>query len=352
MSVPASILQGQRIAAAQTAARAELERLREREAGQVSRLLDRLADELSGLLAEHVNTDGSVPPEALALLEPLLLALIEQLMADWRESLTAATVAAVTTGAAAAGLTGAAVTSAVQRALTFLDAYRAADGLLLSDRLWRISSGMQDDLLTLLRTGVTTGADAARLVEQLLAAGQPVPAHLAAQSRYGDLSVLSARLRESLTGQGGSARHVMERLVRTEMNRAHTETFIIGLEDTPGVAGVKFRLSPLHPRYDICDLYASANLHGLGSGVYPLGSHPYPAHPNTLSYLVPVFIDEISDEDRAGQETAFDWLRQRSPADQDGVLGGKRKGEAFRAGQLLPDELRWPWWAIEQRLGG
>lgn len=352
MSVPASVLQRQRIANAQAAARAALERLREQEAARAGQLMDALADHIAQLLAEHADETGRVPLEALHLLEPLLRRLIEQAMQEWRQSLGASLAAGIAQGAAGAALASPeAVTSVITRATAFLDAYRAADGLTLSDRIWRVSARMQDDVLQLLRLGTTQGADAARLVEQLLAAGQSVPAALSSQAQANALPSLATRLRAALTGAGGSAHQVMERVVRTEMNRAYTETFVIGLEDTPGVAGVKFRLSPLHPRPDICDLYAAANLHGLGPGVYPLGAHPYPAHPNTLSYLVPVFVDEISAADRAGQESAFDWLRQRGSADQDAILGGKKKGEAFRAGQLLPEELRWPWWAIADRLG-
>lgn len=350
MSVPASILQGARIARAQALARAELERLREREASNAGVLLTGLTASLAALLAQHADANGNIPPDRLPLLETLILALITEALTQYQQSLATALAASIVQGAAALG-TPAAAAGVIQRATAFLESYRAADGLVLSDRLWRISTRMQDDVLTLLRVGVTRGADAARLVEELLAAGQAISPALAAQAQSGSLAALATRLREHLTGEGGSVRYVLERLVRTEMNRAYTETFIVGLGDTPGVAGVKFRLSPLHPRLDICDLYAAANLHGLGPGVYPLGQHPYPAHPNTLSYLVPVFVEEVDEDDRAGEQTAFDWLRSRNADDQDAILGGRRKGEAFRDGRLLPDELRWPWWAIAQRLG-
>lgn len=100
-----------------------------------------------------------------------------------------------------------------------------------------------------------------------------------------------------------------------------------------------------------CDLYARANLHGLGQGVYPRGAHPYPAHPMTLSYLVAVFVEEITAEDRAGATTPFAWLRTQPASVQTGVLGGQRKQQAFEAGQLLPSELRAPWRDIRTRLG-
>lgn len=100
-----------------------------------------------------------------------------------------------------------------------------------------------------------------------------------------------------------------------------------------------------------CDLYARANLHGLGKGVYPAGAHPYPAHPMTLSFLVAVFVEDITPEDRAGTVTPFDWLRTQPAEVQTGVLGGQRKQQAFAAGQLLPGDLRAPWRDIRTRLG-
>jgi hypothetical protein len=85
--------------------------------------------------------------------------------------------------------------------------------------------------------------------------------------------------------------------------------------------------------------------------VYPVGEHPYPAHQNTLSYLEAVFIDEVTDEDREGRTDAFAWLAKQDAATQDAVLGGKRKGDAFRAGLLEPGDLRMPWYVIAARLG-
>ena len=52
-------------------------------------------------------------------------------------------------------------------------------------------------------------------------------------------------------------------------------------------------LSPRHPRVDICDEHAAADLYGLGQGVYPVDECPWPAHPNTFSYTEAVYRDEI-----------------------------------------------------------
>ena len=57
-----------------------------------------------------------------------------------------------------------------------------------------------------------------------------------------------------------------ERVMRTEINRAYGETALQAAIQHPDVIGVKFKLSPRHPRFDICDMHANANLHGLGPG--------------------------------------------------------------------------------------
>jgi hypothetical protein len=74
-----------------------------------------------------------------------------------------------------------------------------------------------------------------------------------------------------------------------EINRAHGTAYLKGAEAHPDCVGTRFLLSPSHPEHDECDLHASANLYGLGPGVYPPGKTPWPAHPNTLSYVVAVF---------------------------------------------------------------
>lgn len=98
-----------------------------------------------------------------------------------------------------------------------------------------------------------------------------------------------------------------------------------------------------------CDLHASANLHGFGPGVYPRGRHPYPAHPETLSYLTVVFGDEITDDDRAGLQTPMDWLRTQ-PAELQAAVIGKNKAQALRDNRLLESEWNAPWRQVRARL--
>lgn len=99
-----------------------------------------------------------------------------------------------------------------------------------------------------------------------------------------------------------------------------------------------------------CDLLAEQNLHGLGPGVYPTREQtPWPAHPNTLSFVVMVFEDEVTDADRAGKETELQALQRLAPEVRAGVLG-VTKAEYFDQGLLRRGMIRSPLRAVKARL--
>jgi hypothetical protein len=83
-----------------------------------------------------------------------------------------------------------------------------------------------------------------------------------------------------------------------------------------------------------CDLLAAQNLYGLGPGVYPSREKtPWPAHPNTLSFVQMVFDDEVTEADRSGKETELQALQRLAPEIRAGVLG-VTKAQYFDAGLL------------------
>jgi hypothetical protein len=89
----------------------------------------------------------------------------------------------------------------------------------------------------------------------------------------------------------------------------------------------------------------------LGEGVYPNREKlPWPAHPNTLSFVEIVFKDEISAEDKAGKESPLQALARLTPAQRQGVLG-KNKADVFDAGKLTQGMIRAPWRAVQKRIG-
>lgn len=90
------------------------------------------------------------------------------------------------------------------------------------------------------------------------------------------------------------SRYVAERIARTEAARAWADGFHARYDTDEDVAAYKWTLSSRHPHYDICDMYAQANLWGLGPGVFPKDKTPVlPVHPHCLCHLSLVYVTEI-----------------------------------------------------------
>lgn len=237
-----------------------------------------------------------------------------------------------------------------QEAVRFVYEFTAADGLKLSDRLWRIDSGATRAMEDAIQMAVIRGDGAARATEDFLSRGVPVPADV--RETLGEAA--AARLSrvpgaELLREHGGAYANTL-RVFRTEINRAHGEAYQASALRHPETIGTRFLLSPAHPRADICDMHASVNLYGLGPGVYPPGANPWPAHPNTLSFVEIVFKDEVTQDDRAQRESREDWIARQPKTQREGVLGGPKKRAAFDAGHLKQKDISAPWRVVQQRL--
>lgn len=261
---------------------------------------------------------------------------------------TAAGLAA--TGRSVAEVLGTADAVAVsESAASFVRTFRHEDGLVLSDRLWRVDAGAKETLHRAIETAVVQGWSADKAAAELLYRGEPVPAGTRqAQAAAEARAVAGAAdvLRDTASSPLASTLRVM----RTEINRAHGEAYMVGAERAPGVVGFRFLLSPRHPRPDVCDLLARQNLHGLGPGVYPTRAKtPWPAHPNTLSFVVAVFAEEVTDEHRAGQETSLEALGRLSPELRAGLLG-PTKATYFDRGLLRTGTIRSRVRDVTQRL--
>lgn len=236
-----------------------------------------------------------------------------------------------------------------QAAVRFVREFTLADGLTLSDRLWRLDQSAKEVLQRAIGQAVVMGKSAARAAQEFMLRGERVPGDLAARIAAGRAGAL-AQAADTLTDRNTGLFAQVERVFRTEINRAHGEAYMAAGEGTPGFAGWRFLLSPAHPRPDICDLLAAQNLHGLGPGVYPDRERcPWPAHPNTLSFVVMVFQEEVTDADRAAQETELQALARLAPEVRDGVLG-KTKAAYFDQGLLRRGMIRAPLRAVQSRL--
>lgn len=208
----------------------------------------------------------------------------------------------------------------------WVTAYIAADGLQLSDRIWRLTSGERRAIVGALERAIIQGSSAEQAMRDYLLRGQEPPAGLAEKARSGSADAVRHAVIQPFSEAANNARRVM----RTEINRAHGEAFMGRARENPDVIGFRFMLSPRHPETDVCDLLAQQNLHGLGPGVYPKAPReacPWPAHPNTLSFLEVVFADEVTTADRAGQESQ-DAALKRLPAEvrDAAIRTGKRHG--------------------------
>lgn len=235
-------------------------------------------------------------------------------------------------------------------AVRFVREFTLADGLTLSDRLWRVDLGAKQALSRAIGQAVVMGQSAARAAQDFILAGDKVPGDLMARMVAGRAGAL-AQAAGTLTDRDNGVFHQVERVFRTEINRAHGEAYMAAGEGTPGFAGWRFLLSPAHPKPDVCDLLAAQNLHGLGAGVYPdRQACPWPAHPNTLSFVVMVFQEEVTDAERAGKETALQALQRLAPEVRDGALG-KTKAAYFDQGLLRTGMIRAPLRAVDARLG-
>lgn len=247
-----------------------------------------------------------------------------------------------------AALESAAAMRINQEAVLFVQSFTAADGLKLSDRLWRLNQGAKEALSRAIGQAVVSGWDASRAAAQFMYSGEAVPLDVKARLGAAKVDAL-VRNADMLTGDGGEVWKA-DRVFRTEINRAHGTAYMAGAEKTPGFVGFRFLLSPLHPKADICDLLAAQNLYGLGKGVYPSAKAcPWPAHPNTLSFVEMVFADEVTDADRAGKETVTDAMARMGADVREGILG-KEKAGLYDEGKVKPWMIRSPMYAVKARL--
>ena len=158
---------------------------------------------------------------------------------------------------------------------------RTTKGLYLSDRIWQQGENFNSTIRNIIQEAVATGQDAAttaRMLEQYVRQGK--------QTLAKDYPEMMKRMAGRVPGD---ISYEALRLARTESTAAFGEGTIAAAQVTPSYIGMKWVLSGSHPIPDICDDLAVHD-EGLGKGVYAPGNEPpYPAHPNCLCILVPVY---------------------------------------------------------------
>lgn len=333
------------------AAHRQVEQLDAQALRDVRALYQQAADHIARQLANHAGPDGNLTVAQLRATLDQIQAILRALETARDVLLDATLRAGIQTGIApfAATVGSGEVFRIAQEAVRQVRAFVAEDGLQLSDRLWRNSRQARDQIVNAIEQAVVRGYGASQAAAEFLTAGKPVPGDLLTKINEPNFNGLSKLARQTLTGAGSPMENAM-RLFRTELNRAHGEAYMATGEDHPDFAGWRYLLSPMHPKPDICDLYAHQNIHGLGRGVYPSRAKcPWPAHPNTLSFIEIVFKDEVTAADRAGRQRPMDALGELTPAQRIGVLG-VNKAEAFNDGTLTQGMIRARWAAVKRRI--
>lgn len=299
-------------------------------------------------IAEHAGPDGRVRLESLRRLVDDLNERIRQL-GEQRDSLLGETLrSAADEGVEPfAGLAAQARQIADQALLATIHMVHA-DGLQLSDRLWRLDQHAREIVANQVEQAIIRGDSADRAARDFIARGLDAPEEL--QRKIG--AAQAHRIAES-TGRDlmrkGSPYYNALRVFRTEINRAHGEAYQAAAFDLDDVIGTRFLLSPNHPKPDICDMHARVNRYGLGPGVYPPGRNPWPAHPNTLSFVVAVFRDEITPQDRKEKTTRIEWLKAQSRKRQWQILYSRKKVAALHRGLLRENQIATPWETLKKR---
>lgn len=184
-----------------------------------------------------------------------------------------------------------------QASLAIFDGYQEA-GIIPTQSLPKF---LQDLTQVARRAGVSRG--------EILAALKPIRRQIAKGTTAGMRAAYS-QLVNALEDQNEKAlnkaiyaatqertRYFADRIARTEMARAYQDGFLLRWDNNDDCVAYQWKLSGRHPRYDICDLYAKANLYGMGAGVFPKDKVPrLPAHPHCMCFLKPVIRGMIDNE--------------------------------------------------------
>ena len=269
-------------------------------AGEIERIYRAAAQALRELIGQHADSDGSLSLTQMRGLLQQVEASLQTLAADSASLLDDGLRVASELGAQPflrAEIEQSALMRLPAEAVRFVRTFVAADGLQLSDRLWRIERGARDAVVNAIERSVVMGHGAAQAAQEFLTRGQAVPADIQGKLNAANATGAGREVTELMVGSGragGGAMAQAARVFRTEINRAHGIAFMSTAEQTPGFNGFQFTLSPVHPKPDVCDELAANDAFGLGKGVYPNMDEflkVWPAHPNTLSFPVAVWAD-------------------------------------------------------------
>lgn len=221
-------------------------------------------------------------------------------------------------------------------ALALYDGYNPADGIK------RPLEGRARATLPQALRAITEDPSVRRDLNALMVRGQQQAARIkspALKAAY--LETLDAwqtgagqeALRRKLqVAQAEKNRYFADRIATTELHRASQTQAARDLMDDEQTTVVQVKVSPSHPRRDICDLFAEADLWNLGPGNYPKEQAPVPPfHPwcrCKLRSRPSLFVGLAKPV--PGGDAAF--LRRLTPKQQAQVMGSEARAQQVLAG--------------------
>lgn len=162
---------------------------------------------------------------------------------------------------------------------------RIEGGLNLSDRVWKQSQQIKEEVELALSGGILEGKSAAELAREIQGQlKEPNKLFRRVRDQFGVLQLSKKALAYS-PGQGvyrSSYKNAL-RLTRTEINMAYRAADHNRWQNDPSVVGFEIRLSNRHLVRDICDDL---------KGVYPKGFLFKGWHPQCLCYKVPILMSD------------------------------------------------------------
>lgn len=336
-------------------ARANMNRVDKEVLGDLNRIYQRAAEEIAAAIRNYGDADGSLLLQVLRDMRNQINARLAFMEEARNELLNNSLVRAAELGSGAftSVQVSSQLTNAADEAVRFVHNFVGEDGLQLSDRIWRVDNHARTAVGNAVENAVIQGHSASQAATEFLERGENVPREIVNKINASNAEKVSRLAANELIRGTSSPRYNALRVFRTELNRAHGEAYMASGEGTEDFGGWRYLLSPSHPEPDICDMHSRVNRYGLGPGVYPDRKRtPWPAHPNTLSYVVIVFSDEVSEADRAKKEDRIGWLNQQPPHIQEGVLGSRKKRAALQRGILKESQIATPWRVLKKRYAG
>ena len=160
-----------------------------------------------------------------------------------------------------------------------LHVFISRDGYRLSDSIWPAAQRTRDKIDDILRAGIEEGVGVPELSARLEDSLRPERVGLRTRARRViDLPGQPRRIQRVRWGR--TASYDAMRLARTEVTASFGRATMATARENPWVDRMRWRLSPQHPKVDVCDQLA---------GVYPLDDFPaYPAHPQCICVASPV----------------------------------------------------------------